>query len=49
MIHCLEYYLRKPEFRQDENFRVVIWRRGIERGEEKIAISSNYMKPGKGK
>jgi len=26
MIHCLEYYLRKPEFRQDENFRVVLWR-----------------------
>ena len=49
MIHCLGYYLRKPEFRQDENFRVVIWRRGIERGEEKIAISSNYKRLIEGK
>ncbi len=26
MIHCLEYYLRKPEFRQDDDFRVALWR-----------------------
>lgn len=26
--HCLEYGLRKPEYHQDEDFRIVIWRRG---------------------
>ena len=25
--HCLEYYLRKPEFHQDDDFRAVIWKR----------------------
>lgn len=24
--HCLEYGLRKPEFHQDDDFRVVLWR-----------------------
>ena len=38
--HCLEYGLRKPEFHQDDDFRVVLWRpevqeRGEERGEER--------------
>ena len=37
--HCLEYGLRKPEFHQDDDFRVVLWRpevqeRGKERGKE---------------
>lgn len=32
--HCLSYGLRKPEFYQDDDFRVVIWRRGEERGTE---------------
>ena len=31
---CLEYGLRKPEFHQDEDFRVVLWRRGEVRGTE---------------
>lgn len=40
MIHCLEYGLRKPEFHQDDDFRVVLWRpevqeRGKERGKER--------------
>ena len=38
--HCLDYGLRKPEFHQDDDFRVVLWRpevqeRGKERGEER--------------
>ena len=38
--HCLDYGLRKPEFHQDDDFRVVLWRpevqeRGEERGEER--------------
>ncbi|MBR3577571.1 MAG: hypothetical protein IKN98_02205 [Bacteroidales bacterium] len=38
--HCLEYGLRKPEFHQDDDFRVVLWRpevqeRGEERGKER--------------
>ena len=37
MIHCLEYGLRKPEFHQDEDFRVVLWRPEIqERGKERV-------------
>ncbi|MCR4738108.1 MAG: transcriptional regulator, partial [Bacteroidales bacterium] len=33
--HCLEYGLRKPEFHQDDDFRVVLWRPEVqERGEE---------------
>ena len=32
--HCLSYGLRKPEFYQDNDFRVVIWRRDKERGKE---------------
>ena len=32
--HCLEYGLRKPEFHQDDDFRVVIWRRNEERVQE---------------
>ena len=26
---CLELELRKPEFRQDEDFKVVMWRRNV--------------------
>lgn len=38
--HCLDYGLRKPEFHQDDDFRVVLWRpevqeRGEERGKER--------------
>lgn len=45
--HCLEYGLRKPEFHQDDDFRVVLWRpevqergeeRGTERGTEKSEV-----------
>ena len=32
--HCLSYELRKPEFHQDDDFRVIIWRRDEERGTE---------------
>ena len=33
--HCLDYGLRKPEFHQDDDFRVVLWRPEVkERGEE---------------
>ena len=33
--HCLEYGLRKPEFHQDDDFRVVLWRPEVqERGKE---------------
>ena len=32
--HCLDYGLRKPEFHQDDDFRVVLWRPEVqERGE----------------
>ena len=35
MTHCLEYGLRKPEFHQDDDFRIVLWRPGVqERGKE---------------
>ena len=35
--HCLEYGLRKPEFHQDDNFRVVLWRPEVqERGKERV-------------
>ena len=30
--HCLEYGLRKPEFHQDEDFRVVLWRPEVQEG-----------------
>ena len=30
--HCLAYGLRKPEFYQDDDFRIVIWKRGEVRG-----------------
>ena len=33
--HCLSYSLRKPEFYQDNDFRVVIWRRDKEEGKER--------------
>ena len=34
--HCLDYGLRKPEFHQDDDFRVVLWRPEVqERGEER--------------
>ena len=44
--HCLEYGLRKPEFHQDDDFRVVLWRpevqeRGKERGKEQYAGSDD--------
>lgn len=33
--YCLAYSLRKPEFHQDEDFRIVLWRPGVqERGKE---------------
>ena len=32
--HCLESGLRKPEFHQDDDFRVVIWRRDDKRVQE---------------
>ena len=32
--HCLSYGLRKPEFYQDDDFRVVMWRRDEIRGKE---------------
>lgn len=32
--HCLSYGLRKPEFYQDDDFRVVMWRRDEIRGTE---------------
>ena len=38
--HCVSLGLRKPEFHQDDDFRVVIWRRNEERvqegGEERV-------------
>ena len=35
--HCLEYGLRKPEFHQDDDFRVVLWRPEVqERGKERV-------------
>ena len=30
--HCLEYGLRKPEFHQDEDFRVILWRPEVQEG-----------------
>ena len=48
--HCLAYGLRKPEFHQDEDFRVVLWRpevqeggkeRGKERGTERGTEKGN--------
>ena len=32
--HCLEYGLRKPEFHQDDDFRVVLWRPEVQEGGE---------------
>jgi predicted HTH transcriptional regulator len=32
--HCLSYGLRKPEFYQDDDIRVVMWRRDEIRGKE---------------
>ena len=54
--HCLEYGLRKPEFHQDDDFRVVIWRQdkaggevrgkaGVqERVQERVQENSNIIK-----
>ena len=30
--HCMSYGLRKPEFHQDEDFRVVLWRPEVQEG-----------------
>ena len=47
--HCLDYGLRKPEFHQDDDFRVVLWRPEVqERGEvgvqEGVQENSNIIK-----
>ena len=50
--HCLDYGLRKPEFHQDDDFRVVIWRQdkaggeaGVqERVQERVQEDSNIIK-----
>ena len=51
--HCLDYGLRKPEFHQDDDFRVVLWRPEVqERGEvgvqegvqERVQENSNIIK-----
>ena len=40
--HCLEYGLRKPEFHQDDDFRVVLWRPEVqERGKERSKERGN--------
>ena len=43
--HCLEYGLRKPEFHQDDDFRVVLWRPGVqERGEVRGEVDDKIKK-----
>jgi len=43
--HCLEYGLRKPEFHQDDDFRVVLWRPEVqERVQERVQEDSNIIK-----
>ena len=43
--HCLEYGLRKPEFHQDDAFRVVLWRPEVqERGEVRGEVDGKIKK-----
>ena len=37
---CVELGLRKPEFRQDEDFTAVLWRKEVSQDEAKV-VSSN--------
>ncbi len=39
--HCLDYGLRKPEFHQDDDFRVVLWRPEVQ---ERVQEDSNIIK-----
>ena len=39
--HCLDYGLRKPEFHQDDDFRVVLWRPEVQ---ERVQENSNIIK-----
>ena len=42
--HCLEYGLRKPEFHQDEDFRVVLWRPEVQEGGKERGVVDAKMK-----
>lgn len=45
MTHCMAYGLRKPEFHQDDDFRVVLWRPEVqERVQERVQEDSNIIK-----
>lgn len=41
--HCLEYGLRKPEFHQDDDFRVVLWRLEVQERVQECTVFRLYF------
>ena len=41
--HCLEYGLRKPEFHQDDDFRVVLWRPEVQERVQECTVFRLYF------
>ena len=41
--HCLDYGLRKPEFHQDDDFRVVLWRPEVQERVQECTVLCLYF------
>ncbi|MBQ3733822.1 MAG: hypothetical protein II859_07670 [Bacteroidales bacterium] len=41
--HCLDYGLRKPEFHQDDDFRVVLWRPEVQERVQECTVFRLYF------